>query len=380
MPEKPSPERSGKVSATVVEASQFYLPAEPIAATHLVLRWRGRTRFTVPVDRGAQAACWRLFQPGRIEVPLRLSARLPQLFGAMHSVESETLALIRKEIGRRAGASCCRAGAPGPWKKDTILLLDDALQPLLIVKAGKGEAVERLLRNEAEWLSALRDQPQLSGQVPEMVASQTGPELSFVAQTVLPGHASFEFGEPHAAFLREFQASSRRSLHFEESRLYHNLQARMKGLDGLLTERWRLRLERAMRRMEEQLCGEPILMTAAHNDFTPWNIRIEDGVARIFDWELAEKEQLPLFDPLHFTVMPMALKRSAPEAMVEKLRQTIVGCESWLGPEQCRAAETQALAYMTNLCTLYLWSQGGRCDSDPVMESYARVIDLLNSP
>ncbi|MGA9070577.1 MAG: hypothetical protein WB424_10010, partial [Terracidiphilus sp.] len=66
------------MSATVVEASQFYLPAEPIAATHLVLRWRGRTRFTVPVDKGAQAACWRLFQPGRIEVPLRLSARLPQ--------------------------------------------------------------------------------------------------------------------------------------------------------------------------------------------------------------------------------------------------------------------------------------------------------------
>jgi len=134
-----------------------------------------------------------------------------------------------------------------------------------------------------------------------------------------------------------------------------------------------------MRRMEEALSGAPILMTAAHNDFTAWNIRVDGGVARVFDWEYACEEQLPLFDPLHFVLMPMALKREPTAKMMQKLHETLAICESWFGREECLAAETQALAYLTNLCTLYLWSQCGRSAGDPVLDSYARVIDCICS-
>jgi hypothetical protein len=118
-------------------------------------------------------------------------------------------------------------------------------------------------------------------------------------------------------------------------------------------------------------------MTAAHNDFTPWNIRVENHIARVFDWECAEVEQLPLFDPLHFALMPMALNREAPAKMIQKMRQTLQGCESSLGPEECHAPETQALAYLINLCTLYLWTLRGKSDSDLVLQSYERIIDYL---
>lgn len=377
MRKKPSARRVlGRIS-TMHEIGQFYQAAESSAVSHLALGWKGRTRYAVPLDRGAQWACWRLFQPGRMELPLRAMAGLPRLFGAVRCVESEQLALIRQSIGCGAGASCCRTGTPGPWTKDTILLLDRLHVPLLIVKAGKGEAVDRLLRNEAEWLRRLRDEPQLTGQLSELVAHRAGADLSFVAQTVLPGLTAFDFGEPHIAFLKKFQEATRRSLRYEESRLYRNLRARMKDLDGLLMEAWRLRLEKAMRRIEEQLSGGAIQMTAAHIDFTPWNIRLQDGVARVFDWEWADEEQLPLFDPLHFALLPMALKRQAPDRMLEKTRQVLADCPSWLGQQECRAAETQALAYLTNLCTLYLWSQRGRSDADPVLESYARLIDCV---
>jgi Ser/Thr protein kinase RdoA (MazF antagonist) len=258
-------------------------------------------------------------------------------------------------------------------------MLDHSAEPLMIVKAGRGEPVDRLLRNEAEWLRTLRDLPQLAGHVPEMVAHRAGADLCFVAQTVLPGQLVLELSELQIHFLRKFHEASRRRLRYEESRLYQNLQARRRELDGLLTEDWSRRIEKAMRRMEEALSGAPILMTAAHNDFTAWNIRVDGGVARVFDWEYACEEQLPLFDPLHFVLMPMALKREPTAKMMQKLHETLAICESWFGREECLAAETQALAYLTNLCTLYLWSQCGRSAGDPVLDSYARVIDCICS-
>jgi hypothetical protein len=361
----------------VNDTGQFYTAQDQLAGSHLALRWKGRVRFIVPRGAASQKVCWKIFQPGRLEVPLRALAGLPRLLGAIGCVESENLAVIREAIGEEVALSCCRLGALGPWTKETILFLDLADNPLLIVKAGKGEAVDRLLRNEAEWLRVLRDQPQLADHVPGMVAHRSGTDFSFVAQSILLGKSELKLGERHFIFLKKFQEYSRCFLRYEESRLYQNMQARWKDLDGLLTLAWSERIEKAMQRLEKTFSGGPILMTAAHNDFTPWNIRMEGGVARVFDWEYAEAEQLPLFDPLHFTVVPMGLKRGPFAKMRRKMRQTLKDCEVRLGPEECRAAEGQALSYLLNLCILYLWSWHGRSDTDPVLESYARIIDSL---
>jgi hypothetical protein len=359
------------------EACHLYRAAEPSAASHLALRLKGWTRYTVPLDGRAQKACWKLFHPGRIELPLRAMAQLPGLFGAVRSQENEKMALLRAALGGETGVSCCKAGVPGPWSKETVLFLDQAAEPKLVVKAGVGESVDGLLRNEAQWLRALRDQPMLADNVADLVAHQSGKDFCFVAQSVLPGNPEFQFGELHFSFLKEFHAFSRRRLRYEESGLFHNMQARMKELDGLLTEDWSRRIEKAMRRVEEAISGEPILMTAAHNDFAPWNIRVEGQVARVFDWEYAEQEQLPLFDPLHFALMPMALKRKSSAKMMRRMRQTLESCTTGLGQEECHAAETQALAYLTNLCTLYLCFMRGRSYTHAVLNSYAPIIDCL---
>lgn len=359
------------------EAGQFYQVSGRSAGSHLALRWKGRVRYIVPCSAAGQSACWKLFHPGRIELPLRAMAGLPRFFGVAGCVESDSLSVIRKAVGPEAGVSCCRLGAPGPWTKETILFLDQDGDPELIVKAGKGESVDWLLRNEAEWLSMLRAQPQLAGHVPEMVAHRAGTDLSFVAQSVVRGRPDFELGELHISFLKKFQEVSRSRVHFEESKLYQNIQARLKVLDGLLTAEWSQRIEKAVQRIEEQFSGGGILMNAAHNDFTPWNIRMEGGVARIFDWEHACQEQFPLFDPLHFVLMPMALNRQAPALMIEKMRHTLQSCESWLGLEACHHSKSQALAYLINLCTLYLWAESGRSAASPVLESYEGIIDYL---
>ncbi len=356
----------------------FYKVQDQPTGTHLALHWKGRVVIIVPREAYAQHACWNIFSPGWLKYPLRAMAYLPRLSGAIHCVEAERLTSIREEIGKEVGLSCCRAGAPGPWSKDAILLLGkNSAAPLYIVKAGAGEQVDMLLGNEAYWLRALRDQPSLVDHIPELVAHHSGTYLSFVAITPFRGEFDYRFSETHIAFLQKLQDYSRQNIRFEESRLYRNLHLRLKNLRGLLSETWSTRLDKALRRIEQSLSGAPIICVVAHNDFTPWNIRMEHGVAKIFDWEYAEHEQLPLFDPLHFALLPLALKRATPAKILRTIHQTLQFCEHWLGEEKCFAAETQALAYFVNLCTLYLWAEHGISNSDPVCDSYATVIDHI---
>jgi hypothetical protein len=362
----------------VSKAGNFYKVQEPSAGTHLALRWRGRVRFVVPREAAGQRSCWQVFQPGRLEIPLRAMACWPRVFGSMSCIEAAPLISIREAIGQEAGWSCCRIGTPGPWSKDTILFLDKkTAEPQSIVKAGTGEAVNSLLRNEAKWLRTLRDETTLADQIPQLVADHSGADFSFVAERLLAGQFDEEFGDPQIMFLRKFQGHTRQIMRFEESRLYRNLCWRRKELSGLLSAAWAIRLGKGMQRIEQSLSGKPILLVAAHNDFTAWNIRVERGVARVFDWEYADHEQLPLFDPLHFVLMPMVLKRRSAVSMVENMDKAMRMCRQWLGEEYCYDEHTQALAYLMNLCTLYLWSERGKSDSDMVLESYAALIDRL---
>ena len=361
----------------MADLSRFYQAERQLAGTHLALCWKGRVRYTVPRKLAGQQACWRVFQPGQLGIPMRAMALLPQLPGSMGCNESEDLALIRELIGKEAGLSSCRAGAPGPWYKETILFLDERDEPLYVVKAGAGEEVDALLQNEANWLGTLRDQPSLASHIPELVAHRSGSDLCFVGQRVVSGNIEFRLGEPQFDFLRKLQESSLQTMRYEDSRLYRNLTLRINGLRGKLTPTWSTRLALGMGRIKNSLSGAPIVVVTSHNDFTPWNVRLERGVAKVFDWEYADSEHLPLFDPLHFILLPMALKRRPTVKMVQGMHEALQLCQDTLGKEHCYHAETQTLAYLMNVCTLYHWSARMESRSDPVRDCYADFIDHI---
>jgi hypothetical protein len=353
----------------------LYQAHDRTTATHLALSWKGRVRFTVPREEAAQEQCWKLFKPGRLEFPMRAMSTLPRLFGAVSCVESENFTLIREAVGDEAGFSSCRAGALGPWYKDTVLLLDNAAQPLFIVKVGAGEAVNGLLTNEANWLKTLSDEPSLAKHIPELVAHRSDLDLSLVAQRVLAGSIDFSLGPLQLDFLCKLQECSQQTVRYQDSGLFKTLQARLDGLSGLLPEEWSHRLETSMKRIEQSFSDGPIQVVAAHNDFTPWNIRLDRGAARVFDWEYAADERLPLFDPLHFVLAPLALKSTARAKIIREIQETVEQCRQSLGKDRCYKPKTQALAYMINLCTLYLWADRGTHNDHPSLVSYARVID-----
>ena len=360
------------------EVSRFYAAQDQHAGTHLALRWKGRVRYIVPREMAGQQACWKVFRPGMLGMPLRAKACLPRLLGSVNCIESDKLALVREAIGKAAGLSCWRAGAPGPWSKETILLLEKkTVKPLYLVKAGGNAAVNSLLDNEANWLRKLHEQPSLSDHVPELVAHRPGDDLSFIVQRALSGNLEFRLGEPQVEFLRRLQEFSIQSICYEDSKLFRTLNSRLANLNGHLTEAWSTRFKKGLQRIEQELSGSPILFVGAHNDFTPWNIRVARDTARVFDWEYADDEQLPLFDPLHFTLMPMALKSRPTGNMVQAMHKALQLCQRELGADRCCNAETQALAYLVNLCTLYLSGNHEAIDSDPIILSYARLIDHI---
>jgi hypothetical protein len=245
------------------------------------------------------------------------------------------------------------------------------------VKAGAGAAVDSLLQNEANWLRRLRGEKEIAELVPELLAHRAGEDFCFVAQRPISGELDFKLGAPQFDFLRKLQASSTQWMRYEDSQLFRTLRSRAKQLEGHLSDAWSARLEIGMRRVEEALAGRRILLVGVHNDFTPWNIRIERGVAKVFDWEYAADEQLPLFDPLHFVLLPMALRRPPTSTVIKTLKDTIGFCRQKLPKESCYAAQAQALAYLLNVSVLYLRSLCGDCRFDPVIDSYGRAIDGL---
>jgi len=362
----------------VKDIGRFYKAQDRSVATHLALSWKGTVRYTVPRDSIGQRACWKVFKPGHLEIPLRAMARFPKLLSAVSCVEDENLAFIRREIGSEAGLSCCRAGSAGVWQKHTILLLNKTTaEPLYIVKAGFGAEVKSLLENEAGWLSRLKGQPSLAPHIPELVAHHSRADLCFVAQSVLSGKFEFKLGESQLEFLRKLQDSSLKSLRYENSKLYRTMTWRLQELSGLLTPAWSARLNRGLERINQALSGHPIALVAAHRDFTPWNVRAENGISKVFDWEFADTEQFPMIDPLHFALTPLALKTRSTERLMNCIFDTLRLCQASFAAQFCYEAQAQALGYLISVCTFYLSSVKGNYETNPVLDSYALVIDRL---
>lgn len=360
------------------DAGRFYKKESESASTHVGLRWKSRIRYTVPRDRSSQRACWEVFQPGSLELPMRAMARFPRLSGSVSCVEGPAIELIRELMGMKAERSCCRAGAAGVWSKDTILFLDKVHgAPLFLVKAGVGEGVNALLENEARWLQQLRQYPSLVGHIPALVAHRLGTDVCFVGQSALRGDLEFNLGDVHFEFLRSLQQVTVQLMLYEDSRSYQTLASRLADLDQQLSEPWSTRLNAAMGRVNHAFSGLQVPMVAAHRDFTPWNVRVDQGILKVFDWEFADDAQLPIFDPLHFALTPMALKGASTQKIIQRMMEALAQCRAQLQQGFCYQEKVQALAYLISVCTYYLSSVKGQYDSHPVLDSYALVIDQL---
>ena len=177
--------------------------------------------------------------------------------------------------------------------------------PQLIVKAGTGGAANALLENEAHWLRRLGSEARLAKQVPELVTHRSGERSASLrsARTWTPGLYAGRTADGVSARASAVfpTADGLPRLH-----LFENAQIPAMDLEGLLSEAWSRRIARTMEIIERSLEKSPVLLVAAHTIHSLEHST--NGNARcVFDWEYAAEEQLPLFDCLHFVLLPMAL-------------------------------------------------------------------------
>ena len=180
-----------------------------------------------------------------------------------------------------------QVGNPSPTRKMTLFLLQGS-SARAVIKIPLTKAAVAAVAAEATTLQAMS---RLQPTIPQSVHYDSASGWS-VQNWVQGSPSSRKFTEQHRDFLLQLvapESSTSLKTALEKNTLIH---------DALfLPTADKRKLEAAM----ERLTDSSILpRTIVHGDFTPWNIKVTKGKLRIFDWESARLDSLPLIDICNF--------------------------------------------------------------------------------
>ena len=263
-----------------------------------------RPRWFVPMGRPglARAALRVLATPyrprGRALAALAsvaLRAAGPLLRGAELWIASRESPPLETELARILGHDPAAIGlASGGWglrHTPTVVALAADGQPLAYAKLAGSERSRRLVTHEAEVLAALGRRPEIGDVIPRVLFAGPIDGVFANVQTPLIGRPGPARMSPaHMRFLAALGGGEPRDA--AASTLLRSLPERMaEKRIGSLTQ--------IATRAIEALRGAAFVPTVVHGDFAPFNLRMEGGVLRAFDWENAWLDGLPLLDAIH---------------------------------------------------------------------------------
>lgn len=295
-------------------------------------------RWFIPLDAGrAGAHVWDLYKPftRRARLQLALVRRLAR-WGLLHLVgdcvvlaqrESSPLELaLTRAFGADATRFAIATGTPGPQRKVTLQVANQAGAVLGYAKYAASDAAVTLLRNEARALDALAQQPLVSAAVPARYLAEpfgNGFLLAMAPVANATYKSRTELTGAHLTALAELAA--RRGACLGNERIAE-LRQRVDRLSPTLEPVWRNRVESATARLFADAVVQCVPTVASHGDFAPWNIR--DGLPgqriALLDWEQFHTARMPLWDAFHFvTQVALRLQSGAPEQVAAKAVATI---------------------------------------------------------
>lgn len=180
-----------------------------------------------------------------------------------------------------------QVGNPSPTRKMTLFLLDGS-SVHAVIKIPLTKAAVAAVAAEASTLQAMS---KLQPAIPQSLQYDSASGWS-VQNWVQGSPSSRKFTEQHRSFLLRLVApdsSTSLKAAFEKNSLIHEALS--------LPTADKQKLEVAIERLQD---SSVLPRTSVHGDFTPWNIKITKGKLRIFDWESARLDSLPLFDICNF--------------------------------------------------------------------------------
>lgn len=383
----------------------FEISSERSAATHVAYPNGADLKLVLPVDPRLRDAAVRCLcgKSERVRLAMRwmLSTGGPTCF-----VPGENLAKIGAMAGHNTGNVAVRIAGWG-GDKLSIIFMDEAGLPTAIAKAGTSQSCQKLLRNELSWLENCNEIGIPKDNRPSIIASGYIGDYFVVVETVgsapiLPRNAPFT--RAHVDFLSALQASGTADDRFLGGAMHEGMRRCVASHGRRMSPKWIERIERALPIIENGLGdrGAPPA-SAAHRDFTPWNMRQSEQSLFVFDWEQACRGCPPLYDILHYHLAPKATRRAltlrtlqrmalgdifhyqpAPQAtssslsvdcvkdVILKARRFGAGLKD--GEAKIRRADVQMLAYLLDKSLLHLDAHEGK-DVGWVESKYGSLID-----
>jgi hypothetical protein len=235
-------------------------------------------------------------------------------------------------FGLRGTLAAVASGVPGRLQKITLLLRPTNGLPARYVKVSKtSDSAEQINRE----ISALRVISELfpgRAFAPRLIDTgqhDVGPDrtVRYLVQEALDGARSGDRIEAeHARFL---SLLARRTLERRPLEALERYQS-VVDLVGFIEARVDLEWTSAMRRLREQIEGfwqhRVVPCHLSHGDFTPWNLRVDRGELRAFDWEFCAPNRSALYDLFHFVVQTGVLvSRLDAPAILRNVEEVLAG-------------------------------------------------------
>lgn len=274
-----------------------------------------------------------------------------------------------------------QVGTPGPFQKASVLLLDRDGQTLGLAKVAMGARADAMVKRERLWLAWLASVESLQHRTPGLLArGRTGAGRQFLVTDLGPAErGAAQFGPAQQEFLTSLAHASVQHRPFLGSKAHRRIHTGLRRLASRTSADVMTTLQSALRDCETAMGDGTGPMVVAHGDFTPWNTRLGAHGIYVFDWEYAWKEATPAHDPLHWLLLPQALRRwgltrramgAARNVLAGYLQHTFPD-QPW-SREQCSAL---LVHYLLDTMVFYGMADGTIHFSHPVQRSYYRMLE-----
>jgi thymidylate kinase len=196
-------------------------------------------------------------------------------------------------------------GTIGPNRK-AIVSLETPSKVSHFVKIPIGENAESLIKNEMDKLSGLSRKQHQYFNAPKaalcdgmLVQQNLKNKTSKTAQTLT---------DVHFKALDEIYSSSYEYMALKSLPIVSEIQKNISAINPYKELKHNKNIFRNLQHLLQSLdLNEKVPTGLAHQDFTPWNMYVDDGKLALYDWEMSQENMPLFFDVFHFVFQAKVL-------------------------------------------------------------------------